>query len=150
MVDGLFSLDRDKALHLLLVTDSLVGYSEAEPYGHWDEDLSSAIESRLTEVDQEVLLNHPAPNSLLHLVALQGMGRSHFAGIGEPAPPARSPQLLMPAADLECIAMLEAGDPLALWKYARASESIRETTRIIQMNELDEFGLYRSHRHSYY
>jgi hypothetical protein len=56
----------------------------------------------------------------------------------------------MSAADLAGIAHLEAGNPLVLWKYAYASDHVRQIAGINRLSELDEFHLYRKNRYSYY
>ena len=46
--------------------------------------------------------------------------------------------------------LLDAGDPLCLWKFARAHHQIRDTVRVISTDLLDEYEMYRSSQHSYY
>jgi hypothetical protein len=46
--------------------------------------------------------------------------------------------------------LLEAEEPLTLWKYARMSWKVRKQTHIIEMGELNEFFAYRKHGYSYY
>ncbi len=56
----------------------------------------------------------------------------------------------MLASDMQTIALLEGGEPLTLWKFARLSSSIRKRTRVGGMSPLDEFYLFRSYGYSYY
>jgi hypothetical protein len=71
-------------------------------------------------------------------------------GINDQFEPFGTRFLSMSASDLETIALLELGEPLTLWKYASASDRIREITRITRVDELDEFQLYRKNNYSYY
>ena len=87
-------------------------------------------------------------NGLLCLFIHQGVGQNHaiwFRDVG-----VASIFQTFTASDLETFATVEAGDPLSLWRFARDSSRIRETTNIFSWGVLDEFGLYRSHQHSYY
>jgi hypothetical protein len=72
--------------------------------------------------------------------------------LGFGAPPAHlvGGRLVMGPEDLDVISLLEGRDRLALWKYATASGRVRDQCRVFAFAELDEFHLYRSHRHSYY
>jgi hypothetical protein len=51
---------------------------------------------------------------------------------------------------VKAITLVEAGDPLGLWKYARAHHRIRQTAQVVATDVLDEYELYRSSQHSYY
>jgi hypothetical protein len=151
MAEALFSLDRDKAAHVLLCTDELEGYEPNIVFGEWKtEGLSTWIEQRLREVDEYLFARRPGPSGILHLVLFQGVGRSHVSGFDGSRDRDRSRLLVMSAADLETIALLEAADPLVLWKYAGAADAVRDRTRVIQTGALDEFHLYRARDCSYY
>jgi hypothetical protein len=53
------------------------------------------------------------------------------------------------AADLDVIAFLEANDPLALWKFAKASDVLPEGTRTQLFSPLDGYGAYRDAERSF-
>ena len=47
------------------------------------------------------------------------------------------------------MAMLESTDPLWLWKFAKASEKLRERASVLVFDPLDEFALYLATGHQY-
>jgi hypothetical protein len=148
--DAVCFLDRDKALYVLVVTDPLDDYDLDRVHGRWaDDDLAERIETRLLEVETELLVRSPAPNAILHLVIVQSLGRSNVVGFGPRPDPVRSYRLVMSAADLDAICLLDGGHELTLWQYARAADRLREHTHVFVWNELDEFDIYRRNRDYY-
>lgn len=146
--EGVFTLDTDKALCLVLTTDSLVDYDSSKAFGIWSfGNLQEQIEDRFNSMLARLLALPKPPNDILFCEIIQGVGRSYAVSMRRPK---SFPFLYMTAADLLTLGHLEAGDPLVLWKYARASEKIRAVANITRLNELDEFHLYRSNRYSYY
>lgn len=145
--DGFFSLDRDKPLYALLITDPLDDYDEGEAFGHWrSKDLQERIAKRLKQIEEFVFSYTNTANEMLHLILVQGVGRSFVMGFNETT----SPFLNLTAASLETIAWLEVRDPLLLWNYALASSRVRNQAMIMTTSDLDEFYLYRSRGYSYY
>jgi hypothetical protein len=145
--DGFFSLDRDKLLYALLITDPLDDYDEGEAFGHWpSKDLQEKIAKRLKQIEEFVFSYTNTANEMLHLVLVQGVGRSFGMGFSETS----SPFLNLTAASLETVAWLEVRDPLLLWNYALASSRVRNHAMIMATSDLDEFHLYRSRGYSYY
>jgi len=144
-------LDTDKLIYAVLVTDSLANYDAREPFGCWPVNgLDTKIDERLRLIEDYAFAMKQPPNDILLLVVLQGIGRWQVLGFDRPVEPVFSPFLTMTAADLETIALLEGGEPLALWKYVRAACQIRSQTRVCAMGELDEFYIYRKSGYSYY
>lgn len=146
--DGFFSLDTDKLVYAILLTDQLTEYSSDEVYGFWDcRDLGRKIESRLQRVEEFVYTTHRTANEVFLLVIMQGAGRSMAMGFQ------RLPSsnfLSMSAADLELIAWSEGTEPLVLWKYAHAASKIRQSAIIQVFTQLDEFQFYKANNYSYY
>lgn len=148
VAEGVFHLDNDKALYVILATDPLTDYDTKHTFSTWK---TGALQQRIEKaVDAAVshLLSLPQPpNDILVLELTQGIGRSYQLAI-------RSltwlPFLYLGAADLSTIAQLEGGNKLMLWKYARAAERIRTKAEINTASLLDEFFLYRKHGYSYY
>lgn len=147
--DAFFSLDSDKMMYTLLVTDPLTEYDSSDPFGGWSlRPLESRIEARLHEVQEHLFGMSPSPSELLFLVVLQGVGRP-----GRFLLP-HSEQLVLPplglsAGDLRTIAWLEEYDWLVLWKFARASWKVRARAAVQVFSQLDEFAAYRAHDYSY-
>jgi hypothetical protein len=51
---------------------------------------------------------------------------------------------------LRVISLIEGGDPLALFNFARARDQARQRFRLNSTNILDEFYLYRKNDYSFY
>ncbi len=149
--ESVFSLDTDKVVYTMLITDSLEDYDPKHPFGQWQTDkLGPKIEERLSFVESQLMQRNHPPNEILLIVLMQSVGRWHVQGFNRPSEPLCSLFLCMTAGDVETIALLEGGNPLALWKYARASWELRKRTEIIVYGELDEFYVYRKRGHNYY
>lgn len=148
--DALLKLDTDKQIYVGLLTDPLTDYNIDDIYGQWSyPNLREQIEERVREVESRVLGIHGAPNELLIMLLVQGVGRTFALGFKQPSL-INSPFLSMSASALDTISLLEWHDPLLLWKYGSAAWHVREQTKILSFNELDEFNLYRSRGYSYY
>lgn len=149
-VDAVLSLDNDKVVYLLLVTDPLDDYDGDVIYGEWrDDGLRERIEARLLAAEADLLFSPTPPNAILHLIVLQSIGRGAVVGFGDRPEPVRSHRLVMSAAELDVICLLDGGRQLTLWQYARAADRLRDEARVLSFSELDEFDVYRKNR-SYY
>ena len=51
--------------------------------------------------------------------------------------------MVLSASELRTIALLDSGDPLALWKFGRAAHRVRDFAKVISFNTLDEYAFYR-------
>ena len=147
--DAFFSLDSDKMMYTLLITDPLTEYDADDPFREWSlRSLESKVEARLHEVQDHLFGLDPSPCELLFLVVLQGVGRP-----GRILMP-HSERLVLPplglsTGDLRTIAWLEAYNQLVLWKFARASWKVRARAAVQVFSQLDEFAAYRAHDYSY-
>ncbi|HII07744.1 MAG TPA: hypothetical protein HA349_10655 [Methanotrichaceae archaeon] len=150
--DGFFTLDTDKIIYTMIITDPLNNYDFEDVNGEWpNHDLASKIQNRLILIENYIFGMDTAPNEIIFLVLVQGVGRMIILGFGSPSEPLLPHFLEMSVADLETIAVLEAGERLTLWKYACAASNVREDTRIMNcFGELNEFHLYRESGYSYY
>lgn len=150
--EALFTLDSDKIIYAMILTDPLDNYDLSDINGsRWQTDgLDHKILNRLKDVAGNVFCMEKPPNDILFLFLFQGVGRMFILGINEQFEPFGTHFLSMSVSDLETIALLEPGEPLTLWKYACSSDKIRDITTIKRIDELDEFQLYRSHHYSYY
>jgi len=148
-VEGVFALDSDKALYVQLSTDSLNDFAGEHEPSRWEvEDLVKGLTKRATKIVKRFLSQSPGPSRVLILTILQPIGRAFAAGFG--VPPRDSLWLVMSASDLRTIVLVEAGDQLVLWKYARAHDRIRQALHIVATDALDEYEIYRASQHSYY
>jgi len=148
-IEGLFSLDSNKALYVQLATDGLGDFvGEYEP-SQWDmKDLNTELNERVEEIVKYLSKQSPGPDRILVLTILQPIGRAFATSFGDP--PRSSLWLAMSASDLRTIILVEAADSLVLWKYARAHHRIRDTVQMIVADVLDEYEMYRASQHSYY
>ncbi len=151
VMDGVFSLDTDKALYVSLTTDDFRGYDEGQVFGAMEcSGLSEQLEERQGVVEESLIQVSSGFNEIVVLHVVAGAGRGYVLGFGHPPAPLESPRLLMNASDLEVMALLERGNSLMLRKYAIASNQLRECVKVVACSELDEFSIYRSREYSYY
>ena len=143
-----YRIDTDKVLELLLVTDPLEDFDPATIDGDWSAgEINRRVEEHIRVFENQLAIEEHAPNGVLALVTVASPGRGFVLGLGE-FRFVRS--LLISADDLEVIAHTEAGNPLLLWQYAKASDRIRDYARPWGFNPLDEFAFWRSNGFSYY
>ena len=149
--DAFFRFDTDKAAYIALVTDSLAEYDPQEPFGCWHlDDIGLTLEARVKEIHDYVFTNLLGVNEVLFILIIQGVGRSQMLGFNKP--PEIEPLLLigLSAGDLETITLLEGGDPLVLWKYARASWRLKQQAEVKSFSELDKFSFYKDNGYTFY
>lgn len=146
----LVACDTDKLIFAIVATDDLEHFDVASVVGspHDQQPLASSLEERFRKVEPLLYRDMPWVNGLLFLFIYEGVGQSHAMGFGSVGSACLFQ--IFPASDFETLATLEAGDPLSLWRFARDSARIRETTFIQSADVLDEFGLYRSRQYGYY
>jgi hypothetical protein len=148
--EALFSIDSDKLMYVLLMVDTLDAYEADKISGTWHTPgLDAQIAARFHDVEAEIYSQTPAPNELLCLLVYEGVGRVHVMAFEE-EPTMVSEFLQMTAHDLETIALLEGSNHLALWRFAVKSNLIRKAAKVLSWSTLDEFGLYRKNKYSYY
>lgn len=147
---SIWELDTDKRLSLFTIADDLEGYQTATPFADWEraDVLVDVAGKREREIEAAVCSHQPIPNAIFHLYVIQSF-RPYSAGLDPPTPPLEATRLMLPAADLELLSYLEHGEPLALLKFARASEELRRRTRVISHDILAEYAVYRG-SHSFY
>lgn len=150
MDHGFFRLDTDKLTYALVISDSLDEYDGDDPFGTQPlDDLDDKIYLHLKQIEKYIFELSDPPNDVLFLVIVQGVGR--FSAFGLDRLLEFKPNILiMSAADLETISLLEGGEPLTLWKYAKASWKARNLMNIHSWGDLNEFGFYRERECSYY
>jgi hypothetical protein len=147
--EGFFSLDHDKVMYCLLVTDPLTRPNDSDPFGVRTSDtLEKSINDRISEIERSIFSATPAPNDVLIVVAFQGLGGGAAFGLRET--PCNSHCIPLSAEALRTISLVEGGDPLALFNFARARDTVRERTKITTTNILDEFYLFRKNEYSFY
>jgi hypothetical protein len=133
-----FSLRIDSGLQLccLVVGDGFTGIRPEDPYAMWDRNdaLIAAhdyLEAEADDTDDEIL----------GLIVGAPAGGTAFLGT-QHAEHVNLRVQVLGLADLVTICLLESGDPLALWKWERAADSI--TGRVMTWSALDLYSVYRS------
>src|SRR6185503_14456764 len=89
-----------------------------------------------------------APDDLFIVVVFQGLGGA--ASFGLENTPAKSLTTALSAEALRTFSLLEGGNPLSLFNFARSRDQATSRTRIKSSNIMDEFYLYRKSDYSYY
>ncbi|HEY2411912.1 MAG TPA: hypothetical protein VGI40_06705, partial [Pirellulaceae bacterium] len=149
--EDIFSMDSDKALHTILIQDQLENFDPNDPFGQWNSEGMSTLIGRRCRATEEFLLGRAnAPNDILHLVLVQGLGRFFAFGLGEEDLTGTFLTLPLSPTSLEVIAVRTHGNQLSLWQYAQAKERLLETTRVFAFDDLGPFSIYEGHHHSFY
>jgi hypothetical protein len=148
----LFSLDSDKVIHVLLLTEDTERY---EPDTRRSQDwqggkVTGRIKKFLVRAEEAISSLPEGPNDVLHLVVLQSLEPiTTLVGLRQPKTK-NGRHLLLDASDLETISTLEAGDQLALWKYAGEQLRFRQDVKVHRVSsQLDEFHAYRRYGYGY-
>ena len=138
--------DTDKIVAVLVLSDDFSGLDERSPYTNFNArphlDAAHAHLERLAESAAE------DGDEVLGLMVGQAAGRSVFVGTQRE----QAPNLTLKgitAADLDVIGFLESGDPLALWKFARAPRVLERITQMMMFSPLDGYGAYRANERSF-
>lgn len=148
-----YALDDDKVLNVMVTTDRLDEYVPASPFGPWDANgIVEHLQSRLGDVEGHVFTNTPPgkANEILHLIVVQGVGRSHSYEIHEREEPVRAYRVGLSGSDLESFGLRMRGQRLALWKFAEAAAAARASTKITSPTTLDEFAYFLANEKSYF
>lgn len=133
---------------MLVVSDDLASF-DGDPLSFWDaQALAPAVEARLDVVRDHVLALPQQPSAVLQLVVVQGLDRASVFALEDGSEQAL--RLVLTAAELETIALLDGGARLLLFKYARARSRFLDHTHAVGGSELDLFHVYRENDHSFY
>lgn len=144
---GFRSVDTDKLMYVALVTDALQAYNEDAVYASWDMSESAPmITEHLRMIVRDVRENIDPTAEILCLLLVQGVGHPPLLSLPEDDLPLT---LVMTVADLQTIAWLPNRDQLTLWKFARATERVRQHTFVHTTSLLDEYEWYRRNGSSY-
>lgn len=142
--EGLFSIDSDKVMYVQLHTDNFSDYDANVVYGK-KEILKGEFEKRAIELKSHILEKHKGLNTVFFLLILQPAGRAMALGINQLADEIH---LMMSLNDLEVVSLLEGGDSLLLYKFARAKKRLE--SEIYSWGFLDTYSLYKLKDKSFY
>ena len=144
-----FSLDSDKIVYVQIATDDVRDLANQYDPSRWDTDqLTHDLALRNNEVLQHLTgLGFPT-DRVLTLSVVESLGRSYVVGYASPDD--HHLLLVISANGLKSITLLDAGDPLGLWKFARSRRRIRNSTFVATWSPVIEYALYRALNRSYY
>lgn len=147
-----FQFDRDKLLNVIVVADDFRDFDSDLMEGDWRSDeMDHALERLVSETENRVLADSTKVNAFQHLIVLQPASRPGGVSVSHDASPSGAPLLMLTVDALRVIALLESGDPMALWYWALHKQRLVATdTRVMFWNALDDFNVYRRRWHSYY
>lgn len=145
--EGIFSIDLDKVLYIQLHTDDFSNYDKSIVFDRGYQIDNEILEQRALEVKCFILENNLEIREVLIIVLVQTAGRGLFLGLEHLVD---DNCLIMSVNDLETIALLEGGDSLHLYKYAKAYRKLNSTAKCISIDFLDAYSIYRSKNKSFY
>ena len=148
--ERLFTIDSDKVAYVQLLADEMSDFKPEEACGRWEcEALGQAVEKRAASVVEWLTAGgNSYCRSVLVIYVLGSIGRDIFFAIQNE--PLNSRVLALSAQDVEVIIQLRDLDNLALWKFAEADRALRQKSRVLSLDFLDLYAVYKSHRDSFY
>lgn len=149
----LWRIDLDKFLVACVITDAFACDSQKSLFDPWDAHDVDGI-SEAARANVEAYLSRVLPDvsiELLTMVLCEGMGRDSFISVPAALPGRRS-ALMFSAADMETLVFSETDlrEPVLLWKYALACESLLRTTRPLSFAPLDIYGLWKQRNRRFF
>jgi hypothetical protein len=131
-----FVVDIDAGLQMrcLVVADGFTATDAGNPHAGWDRD--ATLQEAVDALEQTAATTD---DDILGVVIAAAAGGSVMMGISDPEH-ANLRTKMLGLEDLETICFLETGDPLALYKFVRASDAI--TGRVLSFGPLDLYGMY--------
>jgi hypothetical protein len=148
----LWQFDSDKACCVVLYSDNFANinfemiYDAAE-----DETINQIIEKYLCELEEFIFLNFSDRfNELFFLIVFETSGRIFSVGLSGNGLDSNPTLLILGGANLERIALCEAGNNLALYNFAQANNKLKEQVFVMPPSIIGEYYLYRQHKNSYY
>jgi len=145
-----YAFDADKIAHVVCLADNLDNYRPGYPFEMMSgRQETTRLEERILEVRAAIGSTQSFANCL-HLVVSAPLGRSQFLGFTHASHLDGSPILALRLDELEVVASTLAPDPVALWKFAVASDRLRTRSRTMSFSTLDEFSIYLDHGSGFY
>jgi len=139
----LFRFDDDKLMAVSVVTDDLADYDPTRMHGWWaPRGLGRQLERARRDVEQRVTERY-GPVDVMHLLTFESTGAEMYLEAGEPG---SSRPLVLSGSELASLAVIEAHEPLALWKFAQAQAAGGPASRFLgAVDRLDLYALYQQH-----
>ena len=149
--DCIVSIDTDKVMHVLVVTDPLDDYKPLEKRSSFDRSTrASEVVARISQVEQWLARSQQGMlNDIIHMIILQGLTRDEIFAFDKEIKP-KSCGLVLTGDELDVVFHKELGDALAIWKFIRARERAREQCEVRCFDAIDEYAFYIEYSHGYY
>ncbi|RFB12716.1 hypothetical protein DZB84_18370 [Bacillus sp. HNG] len=144
--ERMFTFDSDKLMYVQMHTDDFENYDPSIVYDG-NIQFDQYFERRALEVKKHLKEKNPSLKDVFTLILLQPAGRSMSLGLNRLVD---ETHLLMSVSDLEIVAFLEGGDPLHLYKYAKAHNNLNNNSKVFSMGFLDTYSIYRFNDKSFY
>jgi hypothetical protein len=141
-------LDRDKLLHVIIATDDLITYTDADAFGKAGYPGGPDVDARFRAGLAKARALTPAPREVLGLLVLCGIGRHTAMGLNG----GDDQQEVLPAhlSDIIALSYLEPHDHLYLWHFSRARRQLRARSEVMAWSLADELFFYRKRDSSFY
>ena len=147
--EKLYSLDHDKVLYLQVATDNLSDPPEANQLANWDVvQLEENLEQRNADMVRHLSTLGVPKDRVMTLTVLQPCRQMYVNDSGHHI--GDTIHLTMSANQLKVLTLLDSEDQLALWKFGRSRQLVRESAFIISTDLLDEYELYRMSPRGYF
>jgi hypothetical protein len=148
--EAFYRFDDDKLAHVVSAVDPLDDYRPGHPFDVVDVTaLNAELHSRFPAVRGALRAQHSGL-SVLHLICHAPLGMSSSIGFRDEAIDEGSTLLYLRTDDFDVMSRVEAPDPLAPWKFARAAWQLREASRVISFSALDEYAIYKENGGGFY
>jgi hypothetical protein len=145
-----YRFDVDKLAHVCSVVDTLDDYEAGSPFDFAPmPEVVKELHSRLPAV-RAAFRVAPDRGSVLHLVALAPLGRSHAMGFSRIEIDGGSELLIADLGDIAVMAGEVDTDPLGFWAFARAQRRLHERAHVLSFSVLDEYVIYKGHGDGFY
>jgi hypothetical protein len=143
-----YLFDSDKLLYVLLVCDTLEDFHHKTIEGIWGTpQLAQSLVRRMEAIEREMVRKAPFANEFFCLMVPCGVNRIHEL-VADNWPKTML-CLGMTAENLEIVSLIEAGDELAVWRFARKTKQVLKRARFVVFDELDLFAAYRDRNYSF-
>lgn len=149
--ESVWKLDTDKALYVAAVFDDFrdyVGYEVFEDQVGRSQ--GEIIDDQLANVEQKLYNDTINLGGIFYLIVQVGIGRSTIMGLNFAKLRRKAIVTVFSASELNILSVLFPSDRFLLYKFAKAQQAIRDSTKVIAWSALDEFSIYRDNHFSYY
>jgi hypothetical protein len=154
LLNSIWTLDSDKILFAIVITDDLTGYIGSEVFENnpkfGEREEGKLIDEYLGLAEKQIQHDFVDLREIFFLIINGELGRESIFGLELDKISQNSTVLMLSASELEVLSFLRGHDDLILYKFAKAQDKIRDSTMVVSWDTLDEFAVYRHNEFSYY